>query len=125
VFLHPFCFGTPGTGKFDNELIRLNLNPDDMGVDKDCVFDLSGLTEVISNGIGDEGFDLSCRNPANGAGLLRLAQMAGCKLENLRYPPTHTNMNCSITGLGRGSTGNDSHVRAWGFCHLKKSPADY
>ena len=53
----------PNVVATDNELIRPNLNPDDMGVDKDCVLDLSGLTEVISNGIGDEGFDLSCRNP--------------------------------------------------------------
>ena len=60
----------PNVVATDNELIRPNLNPDDMGVDKDCVLDLSGLTEVISNGIGDEGFDLSCRNPADGAGLL-------------------------------------------------------
>ena len=47
MFLRPFGFGCPGTGKFDNELIRLNLNPDDMGVDKNCVLDLRGLTEVI------------------------------------------------------------------------------
>jgi hypothetical protein len=70
VFLRPFGFGTTAVSKFDNELIRLNLNPHDMGIDKDCVVDLRGLTEVSSNGIGDEGFDLSCRNPADGAGLL-------------------------------------------------------
>ena len=70
MFSPPFGLGIPGTGKFDNELIRLNLNPDDMGVDKDSILDLSGLTKVISNGIGDEGFDLSCRYPADGAGLL-------------------------------------------------------
>jgi hypothetical protein len=64
MLLRPPGFGSPGTGKFDNELILLHLNPDDMGVDKDCVLDLCGLTEVSSNSLGDEGLDLACRNPA-------------------------------------------------------------
>jgi hypothetical protein len=62
-------FDLAALAEFDNELIRLDLNPDDMGVDKNCVLDLSGLTEVVANGLADEGFDFLCRDPADGAGL--------------------------------------------------------
>ncbi len=41
-----------------------------MCVDEDCVLDLGGFFEVISNGFGDEVLDFFCRDTADGAGLL-------------------------------------------------------
>ena len=39
-----FCIG-----EFDDELVRLDLDPGDMIVDEDCVRDLGGFVEVIPN----------------------------------------------------------------------------
>ena len=70
-------FAALASVKFDDELIRLDLDPDDMIVDEDCVFDLGGFVEVISNGFGDEVLDLFCRDSADGAGLLGPALQQG------------------------------------------------
>jgi len=48
-----------------------------MILDEECVRDLGGFIEVISNSFDDEGFDLVCRDPADGAGLIRSALQQG------------------------------------------------
>jgi hypothetical protein len=69
MVLRPFGFGSLGTGEFDHKLIRLDLHPDDMAVDKKLVLNLCSV-EVSFDCPDNEGFDLLSRDPADGAGLL-------------------------------------------------------
>src|SRR4029078_7938475 len=69
VLLLALGIGRFGTGEFDEKLIRLDLDPDHMILDHDCILNLCRYVEVTTDGFDDEGFDLVCRDPAEGAGL--------------------------------------------------------
>jgi hypothetical protein len=58
-------------------MVRLDLDPDDVIVDENCVLDLGGFVEVISNSFYDEGLNFMCWNPADSSGLFRLAPQNG------------------------------------------------
>ena len=51
----------------------MDLDPDDMILDEDCVLDVGRFVEVTSNTFYDEGLDLICWDPADGSDLFRLA----------------------------------------------------
>ena len=55
----PFGTGTFCVGKLDGQLVRLDLDPDDVIVDEGCVLDVGRFVEVTSNTFYDKGFDLS------------------------------------------------------------------
>jgi hypothetical protein len=54
----PFGIGTFWVGKLDDQLVRLDLDPDDVIVNEGCVLDLGRSVEVTSNTFYDEGLDL-------------------------------------------------------------------
>ena len=60
---HLFGIGTFCISELDDQLVRLDLDPDDMILDEDRVLDLGGFVEVTSNRFYDEGLDLVCRDP--------------------------------------------------------------
>ena len=51
----------------------MDLDAGDMILDEKCVRNLRGFIEMIPDSFDDEGLDLVCRNPADGAGLFRSA----------------------------------------------------
>ena len=68
-----FGIGTFCIGKLDDQLVRLDLDPDDVIVDEGCVLDLGRSVEVTSNTFYDEGLDLIRWDSADSSGLFRLA----------------------------------------------------
>src|SRR5262249_13135871 len=64
-------------GEFDDQPVRLDLDPGDPIVDEDRVLDLGGCFEVTPNRFCDEGLDLVCRDPADGSGLFGSALQQG------------------------------------------------
>jgi hypothetical protein len=63
----------PGTatfrfGEFDHQLIRLNLDSNDVAVDERLVLDLRCLAEVVPDRARNESLDLGCWDPADSAG---------------------------------------------------------
>ena len=76
------------------QLVRLDLDPDNMFVDENCVCDLGGCFEVISNGLDDEGLNLVCRDPADGAGLLGPA-LQQCRRDVIAV------LDASLAGMAR------------------------
>jgi len=59
-----------GNCEFDEDLIWVDLRPDDMFVNENCVCDLGGFVEVAANGFGDEVLNFFGRDSADCAGLL-------------------------------------------------------
>ena len=63
-------------GELNDQLVRLDFDPDDMSVDEDYILDLGGYGEVRTNRFCDESFDLVSGDPphlgqqAGGAGFL-------------------------------------------------------
>ena len=57
-------------GELNDQLVRLDFDPDDMSVDEDCILDLGGYVEVRTNRFCDESFDLVSGDPADGPSLL-------------------------------------------------------
>jgi hypothetical protein len=53
-----FGIGTFCIGKLDDQLVRLDLDPDDVIVDEGCVLYVGRFVEVTSNTFYDEGLDL-------------------------------------------------------------------
>ncbi len=51
--------------QFDRQLVGLDFDSDDMGVDEVAIIGLCGIPEMLTDGTSDEGFDLSRRNPAH------------------------------------------------------------
>ena len=58
----PFGTGTFCVGKLDDQPARVDLDPDDVIVDEDCVLDVGRFVEVTSNTFYDESLDLICRD---------------------------------------------------------------
>jgi hypothetical protein len=56
-------------GELNDQLVRLDFDPDDMSVDEDCIVDVSGCLEVPPNRFCDESFDLVSADAADGPGL--------------------------------------------------------
>ena len=54
----PFGIGTFRIGELDDQLVRLDLDPDDVIVDEGCVLDVGRFVDVNSNTFYDEGLDL-------------------------------------------------------------------
>ena len=73
----PFGIGTFCVGKLDDQLLRLDLDPDDMFVDEGYVLDISRFVEVTSNTFLDKSFDFIRWDPADSSGLFRLALQKG------------------------------------------------
>ena len=73
----PFRIGTFCVGKLDGQLVRLDLDPNDVIVDEGCVLDVGRFVEVTSNTFYDKGFDLTRRDPADSSRLFRLALQKG------------------------------------------------
>jgi hypothetical protein len=55
----------------------LDLDAGDMILDKKCVRDLGRFSETISHSFDDQGLDLVCRDPIDGARLFRSALQEG------------------------------------------------
>jgi hypothetical protein len=70
----PFGIGTFCVGKLDDQLVRLDLDPDDVIVNEGCVLDLGRFVEVTSNTLYDESLDLQLRSRANEGSENRRAQ---------------------------------------------------
>ena len=66
-------------GELNDQLVRLDFDPDDMSLDEDCILNLSGRVEVPPNRICNESFNLVSRNPADGPGLFGSGPAAGPK----------------------------------------------
>ena len=73
----PFGNGTFCVGKLDDQLVQLDLDPNDVVVDEGCVLDVGRFVEVTSNTFYDESLDLVCWDPADSSGLFRLALQKG------------------------------------------------
>ena len=73
----PFGADTFCVVQFDHQLIGLDLDPGNVGADEDCVLNLRGLIEVVSNGSHDHALDLGCRDSTDGSGPFRLALEQG------------------------------------------------
>jgi hypothetical protein len=65
----PFAIGTVCVGKLDDQLVRSDVDPDDVFVDEGCVLNVGRFVEVTSNTFYDEGLDLIRWNPADASGL--------------------------------------------------------
>ena len=65
----PFGTGIFCVAKLDDQLVRLDVDPDDIIVDEGCVLDVGRFVEVTSNTFYDEGLDLICWDPADSSGL--------------------------------------------------------
>jgi hypothetical protein len=55
----------------------LDLDPDDMSLDENCILDLGGQIEVPTNRFCDESFNLVSGDPADGPGLFGSALQQG------------------------------------------------
>jgi len=64
-------------GELNDQLVRLDFDPDDMSLDEDCILDLRGRVEVPPNRICNESFNLVSRDPADGPGLFGSALQQG------------------------------------------------
>jgi hypothetical protein len=67
--LLPLAVGAFCIGELNDQLVRLNFDPDDMSVDEDGILDLGDQVEVSPNRFDDEGFNLVSGDPADGPGL--------------------------------------------------------
>jgi hypothetical protein len=63
--------------QLDHQLIRLDLDPGNVGVDEHRVLDLRGLIEVVSHRSSHQALDLGCRDPTDGSGPIRQALEQG------------------------------------------------
>src|SRR5215203_154020 len=59
-----------GSCEFDEDLIWVDLRPDDMFVNENCVCDLGGFVAVAANGFGNDVLDFFRRDSADCTGLL-------------------------------------------------------
>jgi hypothetical protein len=66
--------GSFGTGEFDDQLIGLDLNPDHIRTDQNCVLNFCSHVEMTPDGFDNEALDLVRRDTADGAGLFGPAQ---------------------------------------------------
>ena len=73
----PLAIDTFCIGEFDDQPVRLDLDPGDTIVDEDGVRDLGGFVEVTPNRFCDERLDLVCRDPADSSGLFGSALQQG------------------------------------------------
>jgi hypothetical protein len=66
-----------GCPQRDGELVRMDLDADDMGADKAPVIGLCGVLEMHANGTCEESLDLGRRHPTHRSGTPRLAMQQG------------------------------------------------
>ena len=71
------AIGTFCMGELNDQLVRLDFDPDDISVDEDGLLDLIGQVEVIANRFDNEGFNLVSGDPADGSGLFGSALQQG------------------------------------------------
>jgi hypothetical protein len=75
--LLPLAAASFCVGELNDQLVRLDFDPNDMSVDEDCILDLGGCIEAPPNRFCDESFNLIGRDPADGPGLFSSSLQQG------------------------------------------------
>ena len=73
------CCTTLCIGQFDDQLVRLDLDADNVIADEDCVFAIGVFAEMIADRLCDERLDLVCRHAADSSGLFHLGPARGLR----------------------------------------------